>query len=199
LEDSLGCVEDSHSVKWESYQEETLDNNNKNINIPVLVLNQDYRPVNICRVRRALILIIQGKAEIVENGLGMINAVSCSLPIPSVVRLAYLVKRPRFARRLTRFEVFNRDKYTCQYCGRDVVKDLTLDHVIPRYRGGEHNWENVVSCCFSCNRHKAGRTPAEAGMKLLRRPTPPPPAGFYVPLQILRSHDEWHKFIVQAS
>jgi len=175
----IGCVEDSLSVKWESCQEETLDNN---INIPVLVLNQDYRPVNICRVRRALILIIQGKAEIVENGLGMINSVSCSVPIPSVVRLAYLVKRPRFERRLTRFEVFNRDKYTCQYCGRDVVKDLTLDHIIPR-----------------CNRHKAGRTPAEAGMKLLRRPTPPPPAGFYVPLQILRSHDEWHKFIVQAS
>lgn len=168
-----------------------------NINIPVLVLNRNYQPVNICRARRAVVLVFQGKAEVIENGLGMISSISYSIPIPSVVRLAYLVERPRFQRKLTRFEVFNRDKYTCQYCGREA-RDLTLDHIIPRYRGGEHNWENVVSCCFHCNRHKAGRTPAEAGMRLIRRPIPPPPASFYVPYQFLHSHNEWQKFLIQA-
>jgi 5-methylcytosine-specific restriction endonuclease McrA len=166
-------------------------------NIPVLVLNQDYQPINICRVRRALVLVLQGKAEVVENGLGTIHAISCSLPIPSVVRLAYSVKRPRFQRKLTRFEVFNRDRHTCQYCRRET-KELTLDHVIPRSRGGQHSWENVVSCCFSCNRRKAGRTPAEAGMKLIRNPAPPPPTSFCVPYQYLRIYREWHKFLPEA-
>jgi len=163
----------------------------------VLVLNQDYRPVNICQVRRAVILVYQGKAEIVENGLGMINSVSYSLPIPSVIRLAFLVKRPRFRIKLTRFEVFSRDKYICQYCGGEVG-ELTLDHVFPRHRGGKHSWENVVTCCIACNRHKAGRTPQEAGMKLLHNPTPPRLSGFYVPSQYLHSNNRWQKFLIQG-
>ena len=167
------------------------------VNIPVLVLSQDYQPVNICRVRRAVVLVMQEKAEIIENGLGTIHAVTCSLPIPSVVRLYSLVKRPRFQRKLTRFEIFNRDKSTCQYC-RQQTKDLTLDHVTPRSRGGKHSWENVVSCCFSCNRHKAGRTPAEAGMKLLRQPTTPPPTSFSVPYKYLHTYTEWCKFLPEA-
>lgn len=169
----------------------------KTINIPVLVLNQDYQPVNICRVRRAVVLVFQGKAEVVENGLGEIKSVSYSLPIPSVIRLSYLVRRPRFQRKITRYEVFSRDKYTCQYCSKET-KELTLDHVIPRSRGGEHNWENVVSCCIPCNRHKAGRTPEEAGMRLICRPLPPPPASFYVPYQYTRTRTEWQKFLIQA-
>jgi 5-methylcytosine-specific restriction endonuclease McrA len=72
---------------------------------------------------------------------------------------------------------------------------LTLDHVTPRYRGGEHSWENVVSCCISCNCHKAGHTPSEAGMQLLHKPLPPHPGTFYVPYQYRREHDEWRKFI----
>lgn len=167
------------------------------VNIPVLVLNQDYQPVNVCRVRRAVVLVLQGKAEVIENGLGMIHAIAASLPIPSVVRLNYLVKRPRFQKKLTRFEVFNRDRYTCQYCGRET-RELTLDHVVPRSRAGEHSWDNVVSCCFSCNRRKAGRTPVEAGMKLRLPPTPPPPASFSVPFQYLRIHTEWFKFLPEA-
>lgn len=167
------------------------------INTPVLVLNQDYQPINICRVRRAVVLILQGKAEVLENGLGSIHAISCSLPIPSIVRIGYLVKRPRFQRKLTRFEVFNRDKYTCQYCGRDT-KELTLDHIIPRSQGGRHDWENVVSCCFPCNRRKAGRTPMEAGMKLIQRPLIPRPDSFYVPYQYLRTHSEWQKYLIAA-
>ncbi|MFC1925949.1 HNH endonuclease [Chloroflexota bacterium] len=169
----------------------------KTINTPVLVLNQDYRPVNICRVRRAVILVFQGKAEVLENGRGMIHGVSHSLPIPSVIRLAFLVKPPRYQRRLTGFEVFNRDKHTCQYCGK-AIKELTLDHIIPRYREGEHNWENVVTCCIPCNRHKAGRTPQEAGMRLLKKPLPPPPASFYIPYQYLNTNDRWQKFLIQG-
>jgi len=167
------------------------------INSPVLVLNQDYEPLNICRVRRAMVLLLRGKAEVLENGRGEIHAISVSLPIPSVVRLTQHVKRPRLQKKLTRFEVFNRDRYTCQYCGREG-RDLTLDHVLPRSRGGTHEWGNVVSCCFPCNLRKAGRTPPEASMKLMRHPSPPPPATFSVPYQYLRIHGEWQKFIMQA-
>jgi 5-methylcytosine-specific restriction endonuclease McrA len=124
------------------------------INRPVLVLNQTYEPLNICRVRRALVLIHEGKAEMLENGAGFIRSASDLFPIPSVIKLAYMVKRPRPKRKLTRFEVFNRDQYTCQYCGKPT-RQLTIDHVIPRYRGGKQTWENMVSACIPCNRRKA--------------------------------------------
>lgn len=168
------------------------------INTPVLVLNQDYEPLNICRVRRAVILIINRKAEVIENGRGEIHAISSSFPIPSVVRLTQFVRRPRLQKKLTRFEVFNRDKYTCQYCGREI-KDLTLDHVMPRSQGGTHDWGNVVSSCFSCNLRKAGRTPTQAGMKLIHHPIPPPPTTFSIPYQHLSGHKEWQKFLPAAN
>ena len=167
------------------------------INLPVLVLNQSYEPLTICRVRRAVMLIYRGKAEMLENGVGFIHSVSDSFPIPSVIRLAYLIKRPRRERKLTRFEVFNRDHATCQYCGKET-RQLTLDHIIPRYRGGQHTWENVVSACVACNRHKAGRTPREAGMKLTRPPGPPHggPA-FIIPYHYIQSQNEWRKYLPQ--
>ncbi|MBA7642509.1 hypothetical protein ES703_50204 [subsurface metagenome] len=142
------------------------------INLPVLVLNQNYEPLNICRARRAVVLIYHGKAEMLEDGSGFIHSVTHIFSLPSVIRLSYMIKRPRPKRRLTRLEVFSRDQYTCQYCGKEG-RQLTLDHVIPRYRGGEHTWENVVSACIPCNRHKAGRTPEQAGMRLIHRPSPP--------------------------
>ena len=167
-------------------------------NVPVLVLNQNFEPLNICRVRRAVILVIHGKAEVIENGRGELHAVSTSVPIPSVVRLTQYVKRPRLQKRLTRYEVFNRDKYTCQYCGRET-KDMTVDHIVPKSRGGTHEWDNVVGSCFACNLRKAGHTPAEAGMRLLRQPLPPPPTSFSVPHHYLRAHVEWQKFIAQTN
>lgn len=160
----------------------------------VLVLNQDYRPINVCRVRRAVVLVLRGKADVLENGRGEIHSIDCALPIPSVIHLNSLIKRPRFERRLTRLEVFSRDNYVCQYCGREV-KELTLDHVVPRYRGGEHVWENVVSCCIACNRRKAARTPKEAGMQLLHQPVPPRADGYRIPSRYLRVHTEWQKFL----
>lgn len=164
------------------------------VNLPVLVLNQSYEPLNICLVRRAIVLLVCGKAEVVENDSGVICSVSHSFPVPSIIRLACMVKRPHYRRRLTRIEVFNRDRYTCQYCGKES-RSLTLDHIIPRHRGGEHSWENVVSCCMSCNRRKAGHTPDEVGMRLIRTPRYPQPDGFCIPYHYLQTHSEWRKFV----
>ena len=166
------------------------------VNSAVLVLNQNYEPLNICPARRALVLFFKGKVEVVENGAGLIRTAAAAYPLPSVIRLIYLVKRRRHERRLTRFQVFNRDRFACQYCGRET-RELTLDHVIPRHRGGEHVWHNVVSACIPCNRRKAGKSPSEAGMSLIRPPLPPKPGGFQVPFHYLRSHYQWQKFLPQ--
>ena len=164
------------------------------INSPVLVLNQSYEPLNLCRMRRAIVLVFRGKAEVLENSRGEIHSVTRVFQMPSVIRLVYMIKRPRLQKKLTRVEVFNRDQYTCQYCGRQA-RELTLDHVSPRRRGGKHTWENVVSACIPCNRHKGGCTPSEAGMRLLHQPHPPYNNGFYVPYYYLDSHSEWQKYL----
>jgi 5-methylcytosine-specific restriction endonuclease McrA len=167
------------------------------INHPVLVLNQSYEPLTVCRARRAVVLVFQGKAEMLEDGLGYIHTVREAVPLPSVIRLGQMVKRPHRKRKMTRYEIFNRDKYTCQYCGLQS-RNLTLDHVIPRYRGGQHTWENVVSCCVACNRRKAGRTPREANMKLMRTPAPPKNGSFFiVPYRYTSQRDEWNKYLRQ--
>ena len=167
------------------------------INLPVLVLNQSYEPLNICRARRAVVLIFQGKAEMLENGTGFIHSASQEFSIPSVIRLDYMIKRPRHERKLTRLEIFHRDHYTCQYCGKET-RQLTLDHVVPRYRGGQHIWENVVSACVNCNRRKAGKSPREARMRLTRHPSPPQGNNhFYIPYHYLQNHIEWHKYLPQ--
>jgi 5-methylcytosine-specific restriction endonuclease McrA len=167
------------------------------INFPVLVLNQNYEPLNVCRVRRAVVLLQDGKAEMLENGVGFIHTMRLDFPVPSVIRLGYMIKRPHPQRKLTRLEIFHRDHFTCQYCGKQTSQ-LTLDHVIPRYRGGEHLWENVVSACIPCNRRKAGRTPSEAGMKLLCSPTPPHgDRFFYIPYRYRQSQSQWQKYLPQ--
>ena len=167
------------------------------LNHPVLVLNQSYEPLTVCRARRAVVLIYQGKAEMIENGLGYIHTLTTVFELPSVIRLGKMIKRPHRQRKMTRYEIFNRDRYTCQYCG-EKSRHLTLDHVIPRFRGGQHTWENVVSACVDCNRKKAGRTPQEARMKLIK--TPGPPTGstlFTVPYHYISQRDEWRKYLYQ--
>ncbi len=167
------------------------------ISLPVLVLNQSYEPLNICRVRRAVVLLYQNKAEMLENGSGFIHSANFEFQVPSVIRLASMIKRPhRPVRKLTRLEVFKRDQYTCQYCGKET-RQITLDHVIPRYRGGEHTWENVVSACVSCNRRKAGTTPQEAGMRLVRQSSRPRDNGlFYIPARYPQIRSEWQKYLL---
>jgi 5-methylcytosine-specific restriction endonuclease McrA len=163
------------------------------INLPVLVLNQTYEPLNICRVRRAMVLIYQDKAEMLENGYGTIRTIDRELPVPSVIKLSRHIKRPyQLERKLTRMEIFR------QYCGK-ITRNLTLDHVIPRSRNGQHTWENVVSACVPCNRIKAGRTPEEAGMKLRTKPAKPRPGGlFFIPSHYSRMRTEWGKYLPQV-
>ncbi|MBM2847378.1 MAG: hypothetical protein HW418_320, partial [Anaerolineales bacterium] len=135
---------------------------------PVLVLNANFEPLNVCDTRRALGLIMNGKAEMVANGRGYIHTTRLSYPRPAVIRLEHMVKRPRPRVKLTKREVFRRDNYTCQYCGRQTAH-MTIDHVIPRHRGGQHRWDNLVAACPGCNRRKGGRILAEANMALRRR------------------------------
>ena len=148
--------------------------NQQVITSSVLVLNQNYQPLNVCNVRRAVSLLGRGRAETLEQSGSYLHSAYALLAEPAVIRLDYLVKRPLHRRRLSRREVFARDHYQCQYCGVHT-RALTLDHVIPRSRGGLHAWSNVVSACDACNHRKAGRTPREAEMKLLRKPREPRP------------------------
>lgn len=166
------------------------------INSPVLVLNQSYEPLNICQARRALAQVISGKAEMLEDGLGYVHTASAAFAVPSVIRLEVIIRRPRTERKLTRIGVFHRDGYTCQYCGRD--SQLTIDHVLPRFQGGKHTWENVVAACIPCNRRKAGRTPKQAGMKLRRPPLKPKDThAFYLPHRYLGHLPQWQKYLPQ--
>lgn len=165
------------------------------LNNPVLVLSQSYEAINICRVRRAIVLLLRGNAEMLENGLGYIHSANNSLPIPSVIKITHMVKRPRPEKKLTRFGVFRRDHYTCQYCST-ISHQLTIDHVFPRNQGGEHCWENVVSACTPCNRRKAGRTPKQANMKLARQPRQPHNNHpFFIPLNYLENLGVWQKYL----
>ncbi len=149
------------------------------INSAVLVLNQSYEPLNVCNARRAFVLVDRGKAEVLEHGEGGIRTTRFLFRLPSVIRMIYMIKRPRPTMRLSRREVFNRDRYICQYCGRQT-RELTLDHVVPRHRGGRHEWENLASACKTCNHRKAGRTPREARMRLLQEPFAPKMSSYYV-------------------
>ncbi len=160
----------------------------------VLVLNQNYEPLNVCNEKRAIVLVDRGKAEVLEHGIGHIRTPSEIYQRPSVIRLVYLIKRPRPKARLTRREIFLRDNFTCQYCGLRG-KDLTLDHVIPRHRGGKHTWDNLVSACRACNHRKGGKLVDEAKMALRRAPFQPRISTYYMLNQYLQSYSEWQKFV----
>ncbi len=144
-----------------------------NLDAPrVLVLNAGYEPLGLTSVRRGVVLVQSGRAEVVSPSGRFLRTPSRPYPIPSVVRLFRMVRRPPGRLALSRKNVFRRDRYTCQYCGARGV-ELTLDHVIPRSRGGKTTWENLVTACKTCNTRKGNRTPEEAGMRLLKRPRAP--------------------------
>ena len=163
------------------------------IRAPVLVLNLNYVPINVCTVRRAIILLAKDKAEILENHQGQLHTVAASFQAPSIIRLVYLVKRPFLPRKLSKKEVFLRDRFTCQYCGKKN-QDLTLDHVVPRRQNGSHAWDNVVAACSKCNLRKAGRTPVEASMHLVKEPRMPDPNPYLI-LQNRSILEEWRPYI----
>ncbi|MDO8689745.1 MAG: HNH endonuclease [Dehalococcoidia bacterium] len=162
--------------------------------LPVLVLNQNYEPLNVCNVRRAFVLLDKGKAETLEHNHGFLRSPSVTLPLPSVIRLVYQIHRPRPQLRLSRKEIFARDNYTCQYCGVKA-KELTLDHVLPKNRGGPHVWENIVAACKSCNHKKRNRTPEEAQMRLPHWPYRPKAKLYFIFHQHLMVQVEWRKFL----
>ncbi len=158
-----------------------------------MVLNLNYVPINVCTVRRAIILLGKGKAELLENHRGQLRTVDAVIEAPSIIRLVYLIKRPFLPRKLSKKEVFLRDRFTCQYCGKKS-QDLTLDHVVPRRQRGSHSWNNVVAACTKCNLRKAGRTPVEANMKLVKEPKAPDPNPYLI-LQNRSILEEWRPYI----
>ncbi len=161
---------------------------------PVLVLNANFEPIHVCTTRRALGLLLNGKASLVLNGRGVIHTVSASYPRPSIIRLDKMIRRPRPAVRLSKREVLRRDDYTCQYCGQKISY-LTIDHVVPRHLGGRHSWENLVAACPTCNHRKGGRTLDQAQMHLLRPAREPPASAEYLFGRHLRENEDWLPFI----
>ena len=161
---------------------------------PVLVLNANFEPINVCNTRRAIGLILGGKADLVLNGRGEIHTISVTYPRPSIIRLEKMIRRPRMTVRLTKREVLRRDDYTCQYCGHHST-NLTIDHVVPRHLGGLHAWENLVAACPSCNHRKGGRTADQAQMRLLRPPVAPPVSALYLFGRHLHENEDWLPFI----
>jgi 5-methylcytosine-specific restriction endonuclease McrA len=183
----------------------------------VLVLNRLWQAVNICTAKRALTLLFDGRAQVVWSGHDgsfqtfnfsqwqdfsdqtpdpeSIHTISFRIRVPRIIVLALFDRLPKKEVKFTRHNIFERDRNTCQYCGGLFDrKDLNLDHVVPRDRGGPTTWENIVCSCIDCNTHKANRTPAEAGMHLIRKPKRPKWRPF-VQINVGFHHDSWKHFI----
>src|ERR1700689_1258828 len=162
---------------------------------PVLVLNATFEPINITAVRRAMILLLKGVAQAEEMNHTEVHSTSRAMRVPSVIRLLAYRHIPQQTRALSRKNILLRDRNTCQFCGRIfAAAELTLDHVVPRSRGGRSSWENLVACCYQCNNRKGDRTPEEAGIQLVRRPRP---FTLYTSRQLMRligpRDEKWRK------
>ncbi|HVN63113.1 MAG TPA: HNH endonuclease [Candidatus Binataceae bacterium] len=186
------------------------------LNSKVLVLNRTYLPVHVTSVKRAFALLYQGVAKAVDEQyrsfdfdswrdlaietdherIGLVGGV---IRVPRVLLLQAYERVPKRHVRFSRFNIFARDNNTCQYCKRRLPRtDLNLDHVIPRSRGGTSTWENIVCSCHHCNRKKGGRTPAEAGMFLIRRPRRPEWSPFSSDMFSLKHYREWMPYLSQV-
>ncbi len=188
------------------------------LNQHVLVLNRLWQAVNVCTVRRALSLLVEGRAQVVLDQADgsfqtfnfsqwrdfsqqqphpeSIHGISFRIRLPRVILLALFDRLPKKEVKFTRHNIFERDRNTCQYCGHPFErKDLNLDHVIPRDRGGPTTWENIVCSCIECNTRKANRTPTEAGMHLVRKPKRPKWRPFVQVNLGLPHHDSWKHFL----
>jgi 5-methylcytosine-specific restriction endonuclease McrA len=165
----------------------------------VLVLNASYEPINVCTVRRAAVLVLKERAEILECSEWSLHAESMTLPRPTVIRLVTYVRIPRDAhrRKITRRAVFARDRWTCQYCGSER-SNLTVDHVIPRSKGGTSGWDNIVTCCAPCNRRKGDRLPRQADMIPHRAPKAPSPTVF-IHVATPRIPAAWERYLPAAA
>jgi 5-methylcytosine-specific restriction endonuclease McrA len=183
----------------------------------VLVLNRLYQPVNVTTVRRAFSLLYQGVARAIDREFqtfdfeswaalsaevhdnDVVHTVARTIRVPRVIILQVYDRFPRVNVRFSRQNIYLRDKCTCQYCGKKFPRtDLNLDHVIPRSRGGRTTWENIVCSCVTCNLNKGGRTPAEAGMRLLKRPARPKWSPFERGKDGSYTYDDWRPFLSLA-
>ena len=164
----------------------------------VLVLNASYEPLNITTWRRAMVMVLKGKAEGLEHDPS--HLVRPDLLLPTVIRLRQFVRVPYRPLPLTRRNLFQRDGHRCQYCG-GAREQLSVDHVVPRSRGGSDTWENVTTACLPCNVRKGSRTPREAGMPLRTEPHRPLSSlGFEATRQMRTGrHGEWAKYVIGLS
>lgn len=161
-----------------------------------LVLNASFEPLSVVPSRRAACLVLDEKAEVVEHDGTLLRSESLSLPNPLVIRLLYMVKVPYHRRTaLSRRAVFARDEHRCQYCGEFAD---SIDHIMPRSRGGLHAWENVAAACRRCNLDKRDRTPDEAGMRLAKRPHTPRELA-WVTVAVGSVPEAWKPYLAQAS
>jgi 5-methylcytosine-specific restriction endonuclease McrA len=162
----------------------------------VLVLNQNYEPLNVTSWQRAVSLLFLGKAIPVQHDGKLLRSATTQLRLPTVVRLNYHVRRPLPEVKISRSSIMARDAHTCQYCGKKA-KNLTLDHVVPKERGGGHTWENLVACCIECNNKKGNQTVEAAGLALARQPRRPRfiPYLSYATFTAALKHDEWRDYL----
>jgi 5-methylcytosine-specific restriction endonuclease McrA len=164
----------------------------------VLVLNATYEPINVCSVRRAVVLMLKEKAEIIEHAEWALRSEHTAVSRPVVIRLVTYVKVPREAhrRRITRRAVFARDGWACQYCGSN--SNLTVDHVVPRAKGGVSSWENIVASCAPCNRRKGDRLPRQANMHPRRAPRVPR-AEIFIAVSSPTIPAAWRQYLPEAA
>ena len=159
----------------------------------VLVLNATYEPINVCSLHRAVNLVLKEKAEVLEESAKRLRSCHASHARPHVIRLNYVVRVPRFeSRKITRRALFARDGFACVYCG--ATGRLTIDHVVPRSRGGGSSWENVVTSCATCNSRKGNRLPAEAQMFPGRAPRPPSP-NVFIAVAAPKRPESWERYL----
>ena len=172
---------------------------NRNAMEQTLLLNATYEPLKVVHWQKAVTLWCQGKVEIVAVHDREVRAVSFSFKLPSVIRLLRYVRiKKRFDYvPFSRANIYARDGYTCQYCAQSLpTTELTFDHVVPVSQGGRKDWENIVTCCVSCNRRKGGRTPAEAGMRLVRAPRRPDSApAIRIRIGLRNAPDSWRDYL----
>ena len=161
----------------------------------VLVLNASYEPLNITSWRRATVMLLKGKAEGLEHAADL--QLRPGLHRPTVIRLRQFVRVPFRALPLTRRNLFQRDSHRCQYCGSESER-LSIDHVMPRSRGGKNEWDNVIAACRGCNLRKRDRTPEEAGMKLAHPPQAPRELS-WIMYSVPRIPEEWKPYLARAS
>jgi 5-methylcytosine-specific restriction endonuclease McrA len=150
----------------------------------VLVVNLDNSPLSVASLKRAVRLLLSGKAKAVETSPKVVRSSGgFAMPMPTVVRMLYYVVRKPAEVKLTKANVLIRDGYACAYCGTHGTREsMTVDHVVPKSKGGLSSWKNLVGCCVPCNAKKANRTPAQAGMTLLVKPRRP----LYIPFVVVK-------------